>query len=198
LRRANRVTALRREGDSWYADADGPYDQVIVAVAPHHAGSLLAGHLSPPAKMEWQPIVTTYLQYPSSFRLPSPMLGLAEGTAQWLFDRGQSCGQHGLIAAVISARGRHLQLATDDLEQVIDQEVRSVAGADIAPIAVTTITEKRATFSARPNLQRPSGELGNGLWLAGDAVAGDYPATLEGAIRAGVVAAKGIAEIRTR
>jgi hypothetical protein len=103
-----------------------------------------------------------------------------------------------LIAAVISARGRHLQLATKDLEHVIDQEVRRLAGTDMAPIAVTTITEKRATFSARPGLDRPGGKLADGLWLAGDAVAGDYPATLEGAIRAGVSAAKGIAEIRTR
>ncbi len=198
VRRGQRIGALRREGNCWYADAEGPYDQVIVAVAPQHASSLLAGDALQTAEMEWQPIVTTYLQYPSNFRLPSPMQGLAEGTAQWLFDRGQSCGQHGLIAAVISARGRHLQLATEDLEHLIDQEVRRVAGTDTAPIAVTTITEKRATFSARPNLQRPSGKLGNGLWLAGDAVAGDYPATLEGAIRAGVSAAKGISEIRSR
>jgi squalene-associated FAD-dependent desaturase len=197
MRRGHRINTLHREGNRWYADAEGPYDQLIVAVAPHHASSLLSEHASPTADMEWQPIVTTYLQYPPSFRLPSPMLGLADGTAQWLFDRGQSCAQHGLIAAVISARGRHLQLPTKDLEHVIDQEVRRLAGTDLAPIAVTTITEKRATFSARPGLDRPGGKLGEGLWLAGDAVAGDYPATLEGAVRAGVNSAKGIAEIRT-
>jgi squalene-associated FAD-dependent desaturase len=198
VRRGQRINTLRRADDRWYVDAEGPYDQLIVAVAPHHAGKLLAGHGTKTAAMEWQPIVTTYLQYPSSVRLPSPMLGLAEGTAQWLFDRGQGCGQHGLIAAVISAQGRHLQLAAEDLEQVIDQEVRRVAMTDTAPIAATTITEKRATFSACPNLQRPSSELGNALWLAGDAVAGDYPATLEGAVRSGVSAAKGVAEALAR
>jgi monoamine oxidase len=31
-----------------------------------------------------------------------------------------------------------------------------------------------------------------GLWLAGDYVAGEYPATLEGAVRSGVAAARQI------
>jgi hypothetical protein len=44
------------------------------------------------------------------------MLGVDAGLAQWLFDRGALCGQHGLIAAVISARGRHLELPTAELE----------------------------------------------------------------------------------
>jgi monoamine oxidase len=56
---------------------------------------------------------------------------------------------------------------------------------------VQTITEKRATFACVPNLQRPPTRTAlPGLCLAGDYVAGDYPATLEGAVRSGVAAAR--------
>jgi uncharacterized protein with NAD-binding domain and iron-sulfur cluster len=53
------------------------------------------------------------------------------------------------------------------------------------------ISEKRATFSCTPGLLRPSTETGlKGLVIAGDYVAGDYPATLESAVRSGIMAAQ--------
>jgi uncharacterized protein with NAD-binding domain and iron-sulfur cluster len=58
---------------------------------------------------------------------------------------------------------------------------------------VQTITEKRATFACIPALQRPGAATGlPGLWLAGDYVASDYPATLEAAVRSGVAAARAV------
>ena len=51
--------------------------------------------------------------------------------------------------------------------------------------------EKRATFACTPALDRPDGHPLPGLWVAGDYVAGPYPATLEGAVRAGEAAARG-------
>jgi hypothetical protein len=119
------------------------------------------------------------------------MLGVDAGLAQWLFDRGALCGQHGLIAAVISARGRHLDLPAAELEAGIHREIARLVPGLSAPLKVQTITEKRATFACVPNLSRPATASGlPGLWLAGDYVAGDYPATLEGAVRSGVNAAR--------
>jgi predicted NAD/FAD-dependent oxidoreductase len=121
------------------------------------------------------------------------MLGVDAGLAQWLFDRGALCGQRGLIAAVISARGRHMDLPTAQLESGIHDEIARLVPDLPAPMAVQTITEKRATFACVPDLQRPVSRTGlRGLWLAGDYVAGDYPATLEGAVRSGVAAARQI------
>ena len=52
------------------------------------------------------------------------------------------------------------------------------------------VTEKRATFACTPNLRRPTNETPlKHLWLAGDYTAGDYPATIEGAVRSGLLAA---------
>ncbi len=188
-----RVGDLRREADAWWIDADGPYAQVVLAVAPYHLGDLLPDLADRVAHFEWEPIVTSYFRYPRGIRLPQPMLGVDSGLAQWLFDRGRLCGQEGVIAAVISARGRHTELPTATLEQGIHAEIARVVPNLPAPESVQTITEKRATFACLPDLRRPATASGlPGLWLAGDYVAGEYPATLEAAVRSGVAAAKQI------
>ena len=56
--------------------------------------------------------------------------------------------------------------------------------------AVQTIVEKRATFACTPGLQRPGAEVAPGLYACGDYIAGPYPATLEGAVRSGLEAAR--------
>ena len=56
--------------------------------------------------------------------------------------------------------------------------------------AVQTIAEKRATFACLPGLQRPGAQLLPGLLACGDYVDGPYPATLEGAVRSGLQAAR--------
>ena len=189
----HRVASLRRQGDGWLIDDAGPFAQIVVALAPYHLASLVPALAAHVAHLEWEPIVTSYFSYPASVQLPQPMLGVDAGLAQWLFDRGRLCGQRGLIAAVISARGRHLDLPTAELERGIHKEIARLVPNLPAPLAVQTITEKRATFACVPNLQRPPAQTGlPGLWLAGDYVAGEYPATLEGAVRSGVAAARKI------
>ena len=191
LHSGHRVASLRRAGNAWLIDDTGPFAQVVIAVAPYHLGNLLPELAPQVAHFDWEPIVTSYFSYPPTVNLPQPMLGVDAGLAQWLFDRGQLCGQRGLIAAVISARGRHLDLPTAELEGGIHEEIARLVPHLPAPLAVQTITEKRATFACVPNLQRPPARTGlPGLWLAGDYVAGDYPATLEGAVRSGVAAAR--------
>jgi len=169
----HRVDLLEAEGKAWRIDGAGPFAQVVVAVAPYHLGGLVPELASRVADLDWEPIVTSYFSYEDWVRLPQPMLGVDAGLAQWLFDRGALCGQYGLIAAVISARGRHLDLPTAELERGIHREIARLVRELPAPLSVQTITEKRATFACVPNLQRPPArtEL-PGLWLAGDYVAG--------------------------
>ena len=187
----HRVAALGQVGKAWMVDDAGPFAQVVLAVAPYHLGSLVPALSQQVAHFDWEPIVTGYFRYPPTVKLAQAMLGVDNGLAQWLFDRGALCGQKGLIAAVISARGRHLELPTAELERGIHQEIARLIPDLPAPLAVQTITEKRATFACVPNLQRLVPASGMpGLWLAGDHVAGDYPATLEGAVRSGVAAAR--------
>lgn len=169
------------------------FSHVICATPPTVTANLLrpvaalANTVTVIESLEHQPIYTVYLQYPASVTLPHPMLGLHQRISQWLFDKGQIAGQHGLIAAVISAEGIHQNLAQDELAQKVSAELREEFGIADAPLWVKVIAEKRATFCCLPDLQRPPQQTAlPHLFLAGDYSAGDYPATLEGAVISGV------------
>ena len=56
-------------------------------------------------------------------------------------------------------------------------------------LTIATIAERRATFRSTPGLLRPPTVIAPRLVAAGDYVDGPYPATLEGAVRAGKAAA---------
>jgi len=172
------------------------FSHVICAAAPGAAARLLrplAGLANTVARidsLQQQPIYTVYLQFPATVGLPQPMLGLHQRTSQWLFDKGRIAGQHGLLAAVISAEGLHQALSQEELAQKVIAELHEEFGITAAPLWHKVIAEKQATFCCAPNLQRPPQTTAlTGLLLAGDYTAGDYPATLEGAVLSGIRAA---------
>lgn len=170
------------------------FSHVICAVPPTVAAKLLRPIMELQDTvaqidiLEQQPIYTVYLQYPEHVRLPCPMLGLHQCTSQWLFDKGQiAAAQHGLIACVISAEGVHQEFSQDELAQKVIAELRNEFGIRDTPHWIKVIAEKRATFCCSPNLSRPAQQTAlPRLLLAGDYTAGDYPATLEGAVISGV------------
>lgn len=142
-------------------------------------------------RMDYQPIYTIYLQYPNTVRLPQPMLGLDGCLGQWLFDKGQISGQIGLIAVVISAEGAHRNLPHHKLAEQIIQELHAQFGIAESPKWHQVIAEKRATFACVPDMRRPDNLTPlPGFLLAGDYTAGDYPATLEAAVRSGARSAE--------
>jgi squalene-associated FAD-dependent desaturase len=188
------------------------FSQVICAAPPVVAAKLLrpipalSETVAQIDDLEHQPIYTVYLQYPahvtlhrhskgvrrwvpgnSAANLPQPMIGLHRHYSQWLFDRGRIAGQHGLLAAVISAEGIHQELSQEALAQKVITELREEFGIIEIPNWFKVIAEKRATFCCSPNLHRPSQlTLLPRLLLAGDYTKGDYPATLEGAVISGL------------
>jgi squalene-associated FAD-dependent desaturase len=169
------------------------FDQVICAASPSSTTRIFKSLIilnkisSQIEAIPYQPIYTVYLQYPTHVHLPHPMLGLDRCYSQWLFDRGQISDQHGLIAVVISAEGIHQDLSQDQLAQKVVLELREQLGITETPRWHKVIAEKRATFSCEVNLSRPAHTtpVAN-LLLAGDFTAGDYPATLEGAVMSGI------------
>lgn len=146
--------------------------------------------------LQHQPIYTVYLQYPAHVTLPHPMLGLHQRFSQWLFDKGQISGHHGLIASVISAEGLHQELSQEQLAQKVIAELREEFGFTDAPLWFRVIAEKRATFACTPDLSRPDQQTPlPHLLLAGDYTKGDYPATLEGAVQSGLHCAKWLSQV---
>ena len=173
--------------------------QLILASAPQNVNKILPDHPHLAAlknnieHFQYEPIVTVYLQYPENIRLPQMMLGMSSTLSQWVFDRGQLCQQPGLFSVVISSHGEHMSMDDDKLTQVIHAEISSLLETKPELVNSFIIREKRATFACVVNINsiRPGNETGiSGLYLAGDYTDTQYPATLEGAVRSGLSAAK--------
>lgn len=205
-----RLTALQFDGSRAAVVTNNgvlPAAAIVVATAPWHAAPLLAAH-APLRALAQQlralgsaPITTVYLSYPADITLGRAMLGFAQGLLQWLVDRGVVCGQHGLMAAVISGPGPHMALDRDTLaEQVADAIARHFPPWP-RPHNIRVVREKRATFlcDVDSNARRPANATPQtGLWLAGDYTDTGYPATLEGAVRSGVQCARRIIATQPR
>ena len=192
------VRALVKAAEGFALD-DRPerHTHVILAVGPHQTDALLDrfSELAPTRRQlsafTYEPIYTCYLQYPREVTLPRPMTGFDGGTIQWVFDRGSLNGPAGLLAAVVSARGVHQNLSLDVVASAIHRELAASMRSLPQPLWSRVIAEKRATFSCIPGLMRPDNQTAvDNLFLAGDYTAGDYPATLESAVRSGAAAAR--------
>lgn len=198
IRLGSTVDSIRPAGTGFEVGPDGGnFDQVILAVSPHRLAALIEPlpQLDPVRALieafSYQPIYSVYLQYPAGTRLPFKMGGMDAAYSQWLFDRGQLCGQDGLIGVVISASGAHQDLPQNELAEKVHGELAALMPGLPAPQWHRVIAEKRATFACTPALARPDNLTAQrGLFLAGDYTASDYPATLEAAVRSGVRAAR--------
>jgi squalene-associated FAD-dependent desaturase len=196
---SSRVTSLDAAGDTVTLvtrTGKARFSHVILAVAPQHLAGLaatvpeIASTVRDVAAYGYQPIATGYVQYDPDFRLGWPLLALSEGPAQFVFDRGQSHGQSGLLAYVASAAS---DLPADWLDRSEDQLRRIVEPG--ASHWRKSIVEKQATFACVPDMARPAVRTAHPrLFLAGDYTAGPYPATLESATRSGVQSAGALLE----
>lgn len=196
------VRTLIRASDGFALD-DRPerHTHAILAVGPHQIDALLDEFpvLAPVRErlsaFAYEPIYTCYLQYPPEVAMPQVMTGFDGGTIQWVFDRGRLNGTAGLLAAVVSARGAHQNLSQDVVASAMHRELATFLPGLPQPLWSRVIAEKRATYSCRPGLARPGNRTSvDHLFLAGDYTAGDYPATLESAVRSGVLAARLVSE----
>jgi hydroxysqualene dehydroxylase len=178
-------------------DDEQTFSHIICAAGPHQLAYLIETipELQPTlrqiASLEYEPIVTIYIQYNQILTIDHAMTGFNGSVVQWIFNREKLSGHKGLLAAVISASGTHREWAGDVLAQKVIAEIAQTFPQLGAPLWHKVITEKRATFSCRPNLSRPQNNtLLKNFYLAGDYTHSDYPGTLEGAVRSGVQCAQ--------
>lgn len=201
------VKTIERDGERWRigmgdTSSDEPvFDAVVVATQLHHAANMLGEliDIEGLASFTHEPITTCYLQYSPEVKLQQPFFALIDNPAtgewgQFVFDRGQlDRNQAGLLAVVVSASTDAIALGHDALSAAIAvQLAQAFQSPELAyPQWTKVISEKRATFSCIPNLVRPDNATKlQGLALAGDYTACEYPATLEAAVRSGVKAAQ--------
>lgn len=171
-------------------------DSMVLAVPPS-AASRLMPELTVPD--ESKPIVNVHFRLSEPAGLPDelPILGLIGGTAQWLFTRGD------IASVTISAAGGLVREPAGKLARKTWHDVAVALSRDPAALPpYRVVKEKRATIAQTPaQARRRPGTSGGGLanvFLAGDWTDTGLPATIEGAIRSGELAAQAAAQRANR
>ena len=220
VRSGAKVATLAPHKQGWQLGASGSavggnwtaYVDAVVIATPPPAAAMLVDQLGLDAlaaqllAFAYEPITTVYLHYPGAMPLELPFYALVDDPArghwgQFVFDRGQLDAAHaGMLAVVISAAGAAADLPQSALAAAVAAQLAQVLRrpALAQPAWFQVITEKRATFACTPGLARPPNATGlPRLALAGDYTAAEdaasnYPATLESAVRSGVLAARAV------
>jgi zeta-carotene desaturase len=139
--------------------------------------------------------------------MTEPFVTLLDTTTQWIFNKtalygaangagaGASGGQY--LQLVISASYDLLQKSRQEIIDLCLKEVRQAlpAARDAQLVKATVIKEAAATFSPEPGCDRwrPEQETSvRGMFLAGDWTDTGWPATMEGAVRSGYLAAEAV------
>ena len=172
-------------GDDRVALDEG--DAVVLAVPPQAAAPLVPGLNAPNA---FCAIVNAHYRIAPPPGLPA-ITGIVGGLAQWLFafpDR---------LSVTISAGDAWCDTPREELATRIWADVAKVAGLEGPPPRWQIVRERRATFAATPEqdaLRPGAATRWRNLALAGDWTDTRLPATIEGAIRSGVSAARVLEE----
>ncbi|HYH65605.1 MAG TPA: hydroxysqualene dehydroxylase HpnE [Urbifossiella sp.] len=181
----------RREAE-WFVLA-APFDRVpdllppALAADPFFAG---AKALTP------SPITSVHLWYDRP-PLDLPHAVLVDCLGQWVFSRGEvSRGEH-YLQVVVSAARPLKGLGRDEIQRRIAEELAHVFPTvrRATLLRAKVVTEHTATFSAVPGVDRfrpPQATPVPNLALAGDWTDTGWPATMEGAVRSGYLAAEAI------
>ena len=172
--------------------ADRQADFYISAVPFERVNALLPGLDLRLGRFEHSPITGVHLWFDRPITgLPHALL--LDRTLQWLFRKSENYFQ-----AVVSASRSLLPLAQKDIVEMARRELREFfpESANAQLIKSRVIKEARATYSALPGLEaaRPGAKTKfPNVFLAGDWTNTGWPATMEGAVRSGYLAAEAVA-----
>ncbi len=162
-------------------------DRIVLAVPPHVAAGLLPSLTVP---LESRAIVNAHFRLDDPVSLPGgqPLLGLTNGTAQWLISRDN------VVSVTVSAADALVDMPSDALLATLWADVAKALSLPAMPMPRgRLIKERRATFAQTPENQKrrpgPTTVYRN-LFLAGDWTATGLPASIESAIRSGRIAAQ--------
>lgn len=142
---------------------------------------------------------------------------MLDRTIQWMFHKSKLLGREGAEGtskgedSAPGANGSYVELVVSSSKSLVEKSKTEIVelalkelreflpGArDANLVKSTVIKEVHATYSARPGVDafRPPAETPwSRVFLAGDWTATGWPATMEGAVRSGYVAAQRVARL---
>jgi zeta-carotene desaturase len=196
-----RISSVRMDGGRQHSA-----DFYILAV-PHEAALKLLPErmvaseplFSQIRNLQVSPITSVHFWFDRDV-MAEPFVTLIDRTTQWIFNKSrlsQGPGEGRYLQSVISAsyglversREEIIDLCLGELQQILPEAEKARL------MKATVVKETAATFSPQPGADRwrPSQRtpLPN-LFLAGDWTATGWPATMEGAVRSGYLAAEAI------
>ncbi|MCI0680567.1 MAG: hydroxysqualene dehydroxylase HpnE [Gemmataceae bacterium] len=186
-------------------DADGviaavPFDRMLDLTPAEIAD--LDPYFANLRNLEVSPITSVHVWFDRPV-MKLPHVVLVECLGQWLFNRGETASGEWYVQVVVSASRQFRGLRHDEVERrVIDELRRLFPGAGEArTLRSRVVTEHAATFSAVPGVDRwrpPQAAPVANLYVAGDWTATGWPATMEGAVRSGYLAAEALLRARDR
>jgi predicted NAD/FAD-dependent oxidoreductase len=131
-----------------------------------------------------------------------PHLVLPGRGVHWVFNKGIDADGSQHLHAVISAADLWMDRSPDDIREAVLRDIHAAYpdSQEASVLLCRPVKERRATFAATkeaepcrpPASPSPVGPQGGdieGLYLAGDWCRSGWPATMEGAVRSGYLAA---------
>jgi phytoene dehydrogenase-like protein len=176
--------------------------EAVILAAPHQA----AARLLPPAagvdrdglgRLGRSPIVNLHIVFDRPV-MNLPFAASIDTPLQWIFDRSRAAGlaRGQYLAVSLSAADAYLGLSRAELRGIflpaLERLFPDARQARVERFFATC--EREATFLQRPGTQRlrPGPRTASpGLFLAGAWTDTGWPATMEGAVRSGLAAARG-------
>jgi squalene-associated FAD-dependent desaturase len=192
-----KITTSAGERRFDYAVVAAPFQAVGGLLPTDGVGAQLKerlGHFEP------SPITGIHLWFDREIT-PLPHAVLLDRTIQWMFQKSkfqhEREGPGSYIEVVVSASKSLVQKSREQVLEIALRELAEffplVENANVLKAAV--IKEVHATYSVLPGLDkfRPAARTAwPGIFLAGDWTSSGWPATMEGAVRSGYLAAEAV------
>jgi zeta-carotene desaturase len=208
-----RVVGLRcRQGEvlesDWYISA-APFDRLLDLLSP----GIVEKHVyfNQLRRLETSPITSVHLWFDRPI-MELPHVVLVDCIGQWVFNRGRTSNRdfrslqdfgsldpawEYYVQVVVSAARQFRGLGHEEVQRRVTAELRNLfpPARSANVVRGRVVTEHAATFSAVPGVDRwrpkQATPLEN-LFVAGDWTVTGWPATMEGAVRSGYLAAEAL------